>query len=172
MGRLERLMYRHERGLYPGGRPNRMAAILNRLWAVVGSSGLGRGRVVTLDVPGRHSGLMRSVPLIVADVAGDRYLVAMLGEGADWVANVRAAGGRVVLRHGRREHVLLQEVVPRDRAPIVRRHLEVAPAARSFIATDRRASPDAFDAVARGVPVFRIVALPELPAKPPREGAA
>jgi YceI-like domain len=99
---------------------------------------------------------MVAVPLIVADHGGDRYLVAMLGERADWAANVRAAGGRAVLRHGRRETVQLDEVDPAERGPVVRRHLEVAPAARAFLPVSRT-SPDAdLDAVARAIPVFRI----------------
>jgi hypothetical protein len=53
-----------------------------------------------------------------ADCQGEPYLVAMLGQDANWVHNVRAAGGSVVLRHGRREVVRLGEVDPSDRAPI------------------------------------------------------
>jgi hypothetical protein len=45
----------------------------------------------------------------------------MLGEGVIWVAIVRAADGRAVLRHGRREAVRLEEVDPGARAPILRR---------------------------------------------------
>jgi hypothetical protein len=48
----------------------------------------------------------------MAVVDGERYLVSMLGEEANWVKNVGAAGGQVVLRHGRREEVRLEEVAP------------------------------------------------------------
>src|SRR5450759_5084900 len=132
VSRLEALMYRHERWMYRGGRPNRVAACLNRAWAKVGAAGIWGSRLVTLEVRGRTSGRRISFPLIVADCQGERYLVSMLGERASWVANVRAAGGSVVLHHGRREAVRLEEVDPVDRSPILRRHLEVAPAARSF----------------------------------------
>ena len=56
------------------------------------------------------SGLMVSLPVVVAVVDGQRYLVSMLGEHVQWVQNVRAAGGRAALRQGRREEVFLQEV--------------------------------------------------------------
>jgi hypothetical protein len=157
-GRLERLMYRNERWMYRSPRPNRIARALNGLWAIVASAGLGRGRLITLEVPGRRSGRLLTIPLIVADRAGERYLVAMLGERAAWVANVRAAGGRAILRHGRREAVRLDEVDPAERGPIVRRHLKVAPAARSFIRAGSFMTPDEFDLVARSIPVFRIAA--------------
>lgn len=160
VGRLERAMYRNERWMYRGARPNRLAAALNAVWARVGAAGLGRDRLVTLEVTGRRSGRPVSVPLIVADHAGERYLVAMLGERADWVANVRAAGGRAVLRHGRREPVQLDEVEPIRRGPIVRRHLQVAPAARSFVPVATTAPAEALDRVARHIPVFRVCSRP------------
>ncbi len=156
MYRLEQLIYRHERWMYAGGHPNRLARALNHVWAFVASVGLCSDRLVTLEVRGRGSGRAFSCPLIVADQRGERFLVAMLGEDADWVANVRAAGGEAVLRHGRREPVRLQEVDPAERGSIVRRHLQVAPAARSFVPVDRRAPISEFDRIAARFPVFRI----------------
>ena len=156
MDRLEHWMYRHERWMYRDGHPNRLASALNRLWALAGSAGLGRGHIVTLEVRGRRSGRTISFPLIVANLADERYLVSMLGEQAQWVANVRAAGGHAVLRHGRTEAVRLVEVDPERRAPILRRHLEVAPAARSFTPVDRRAPLAAFARVAGRFPVFLV----------------
>ncbi len=157
MDRLEQLIYRHERWMYAGGHPNRLARGLNRLWAFVAGVGFGRDRLVTLEVRGRRSGRVLSFPLIVADYQGERFLVAMLGERAGWVANVRAAGGEAVVRHGRREPVRLQAVDPDERGPILRRHRQVAPAARSFVPVDRGASIAEFDRIAAGFPVFRIV---------------
>ncbi len=142
--------------MYRDGHPNRLAKALNLMWACVGRAGLWRNRLVTLEVRGRRSGRAISFPLIVADLHGDRYLVSMLGERASWVANVRAAGGEAVLRHGRTEQVRLLELEPALRAPVVRRHLEVAPAARSFVSVDRHAPLSEFEKVAASIPVFRI----------------
>jgi hypothetical protein len=91
--------------MYRSGRPNRLAPVLNRAWAVVGSAGLSGNRLVTLEVRGRRSGRLISFPLVIADYEGEHYLVAMLDEGANWVATVRAARGQVILRHGRRQAV-------------------------------------------------------------------
>lgn len=126
----------------------------------VAAAGLGRNRLVSLEVRGRRSGRLLSFPLIVADYRDERFLVAMLGEGTGWVSNVRAAGGEAVLRHGRREPVVLQEVDPANRAPILKRHLQVAPAARSFVPVDRRAPIAEFERVAASLPVFRIEPIP------------
>jgi hypothetical protein len=82
----------------------------------------------------------------------------MLGQHANWVRNVQAAGGRVVLRHGRREAVCLEVVDPGARAPILRRYLAVAPAARPHVPVDRRALLEEFDRIAAQIPVFRVTA--------------
>jgi deazaflavin-dependent oxidoreductase (nitroreductase family) len=161
MPNAEALIHRSERWMYAGSHPNRLAAFLNGLWAFVGARGLWPNRLVTLEVAGRRTGRTISLPLIVADHDGERYLVAMLGERASWVANVRAAGGRAILRDGSRRAVLLEEVAPARRAPIIRRHLDVAPAARSFNPIDRHAPVAAFESIAERIPVFRICPLHE-----------
>ena len=142
--------------MYRSGRPNRVAAFLNGVWRLVGMAGLPPHRLNTLEVRGRRTGRPTSFPVVVADYRGDRYLVAMLGEGVNWVANVRASGGRAVLRHGRREAVRLEEIDPGGRAPILQRYLQVAPGARSHIPVDRRAPLAEFERVAPQYPVFRV----------------
>ena len=91
------------RWLYRGQRPNWIARMLNRAWAAVASSGVAPNYLVTLEVTGRKSGRTVSLPVVVAVVDGQRYLVSMLGENVQWVHNVRATGGRAVLRSGGRE---------------------------------------------------------------------
>jgi hypothetical protein len=41
---------------------------------------------------------MISLALVMAVVEGERYLVSMLGADVDWVQNVKAADGSVILR--------------------------------------------------------------------------
>jgi hypothetical protein len=151
------------RWMYAGDRPNGLARALNRLWAVVWAAGLWPNRMNTLDVRGRRSGRRVSLPVVVADHEGERYLVAMLGERAAWVSNVRAAGGRAVLRHGSREEVWLEEVEPADRAPTIRRYLQVAPSARAHFAVDRQAPLGEFERIAARHPVFRVRPASERP---------
>jgi F420H(2)-dependent quinone reductase len=133
-----------------------MAAIANRGQAILASAGLPPKRLVTLEVPGRRTGRLLSFPVVVADYQGERYLVAMLGQNANWIRNARAAQGRVVLHHGRREAVRLEEVDPSARAPILQRYLQVAPAARPHIPVDRRAPLAEFEQIAGQYPVFRV----------------
>jgi hypothetical protein len=145
------------RWLYRGGRPNWFARLQNRASAVVFSAGIWPKRLGTLEVRGRRSGRTISFPVVIADHAGERYLVSMLGDGASGVRNVRADGSRAVLRHGRREPVLLEEVPVEDRPAILRRYLQLAPGARPHIPVDRNAPLEEFAAVAPRIPVFRLL---------------
>ncbi|MEV0738810.1 nitroreductase/quinone reductase family protein [Streptomyces sp. NPDC050549] len=151
-----RRLHRIDRWLYRGGRPGRLARVMNRQSALAASAGLTPRRLVTLEVPGRRTGRRVSLPLVVADHEGERYLVSMLGPDANWVRNVRAADGRAVLRHGRREAVRLEEVEVGDRAPVLRRYLALAPGARPHLPVDRRAPLEEFVRIADRVPVFRV----------------
>lgn len=80
----------------------------------------------TLAVPGRRTGEMHEVPVIPVDHGGARYVVSARGE-ADWVRNLRAAGGRLEL--GSRtatETFHAVEVPAADRPPIIAAYRGVA----------------------------------------------
>lgn len=144
--------------MYEGGRPNRLARTLNGLWGRLATAGIAPARLSTLEVRGRKSGREVSFPVVVADLAGERYLVAMLGEGSNWAKNVRAADGEATLIHGRRESVRLREVEPDERAPILRRYLRLAPGARPHFPIGPESDLAAFERIAPDYPVFRVSA--------------
>ncbi|MEO3783793.1 nitroreductase/quinone reductase family protein [Actinocorallia sp. B10E7] len=158
MGGHDGLLYRFKRWMYPGDRPNPLARLLNRISALQFAAGfLAPRNWVTLEVRGRRTGRLISFPVVVADYGGERYLVAMLGDRANWVHNVRAAEGHAVLRHGRREPVRLEEVEPAARPAIIRRYLALAPGARPHIPVDRRAPLEDFARIADRFPVFHVL---------------
>jgi hypothetical protein len=126
------------------------------VWANVHSLGVAPNYLVTLEVLGRKSGQIISLPLVIAIVNGERYLVSMLGENVQWVLNVRAAGGRAVLRCGSREEIQLEEIPPNQRAPILKAYLQRAPGARPHIPVNKEASLAEFEKIAGAFPVFRI----------------
>jgi deazaflavin-dependent oxidoreductase (nitroreductase family) len=155
-GMVQRLHW-VKRWMYRTGRPGILARVMNRISAVQFSAGvLSPARAKTLEVPGRRTGRLVSFPVVVAEYQGGRYLVSMLGKDANWVLNVRAAGGRAVLRRRGRDQVHLEEVEPGDRAPILRRYLAVAPGARPHLPVDRHAPLEEFERIADQYPVFRI----------------
>ncbi|MEW9534614.1 nitroreductase/quinone reductase family protein [Microbispora sp. NPDC049125] len=147
------------RAMYAGNRGDATARRFARFWSRVMALGLLPRRWVTLEVAGRRSGRITRFPLGMADWNGRWYLVSMLGEECNWVRNVRAAGGRAVVRHGRGVACRLAEVPVRDRAPIIRRYLGKVPGARPHIRVDRHADLGAFEAIAARYPVFEVVPL-------------
>ena len=151
------MLGRFARWLYRGQRPNALARVLNPLVAAVFARGVAPDYLVTLDVTGRRSGRTISLPLVMAVVDRERYLVSHLGPDVDWVRNLRATAGRAILRHGRIEHVRLEEFDIGKRAPVLKAHLRHAPGARPHIPVDKDAPLEEFAAVAAHYPVFRVL---------------
>jgi deazaflavin-dependent oxidoreductase (nitroreductase family) len=129
------------------------------MWARVYATGRSPWPVATLEVVGRKSGKPVRLPVVIADLDGERYLVSMLGENTNWVRNVRSAGHMAVLVQGRRTDIRLDEVPNEKRAPIIKRYCEVATSGRVHIPVDPGAPVSQFEAIAPRYPVFRIVPL-------------
>ena len=83
-----------QRWFYAGGRPNRVARLLDRLTAAISARGLGPDYLVVLEVPGRRSGRKVGLPLVVAAVKGERYLVSIARGGSELGAKCEGGGGR------------------------------------------------------------------------------
>ena len=145
-----------KRWMYRGGRPNILAKIQNRGWAFLHASGIFPDRFVTLEVVRRKSGKIVSFPLAMTVMNGKRYLVSMLGEETNWVRNVRTASGKARLVHGMGEQVLLDEVDIRQRAPILKAYLQLAPGARPHIPISKDPPISEFEKIASKYPVFRL----------------
>jgi hypothetical protein len=142
--------------MYAGGRGNHTARRFAHAWAVVFAMGVFPRRWVTLEVPGRRSGLTTRFPLGMARYDGQWYLVSMLGDRCNWVQNVRTADGNAVLHHGRRRACRLVEVPVDERAPIIKNYLQHVPGGRPHIPVDRNAPLSAFTAIAGEYPAFRV----------------
>lgn len=131
-------------------------ALYRRLFWAVSVLGVPPAFIVQLEVEGRKTKRPRSTVLVTATHAGDRYLVSVIGDRADWVRNLRLVGGRATLRHGRRTPVLLEEVSMAERAPILRAYLRWALGARRVFGLRPSDSLEKFNAIASEHPVFRI----------------
>ena len=145
------------RAMYTGGRGSPAARRFARLWASVFGLGLAPRRWVTLEVAGRRSGKVVRFPLGMADWDGQWYLVSMLGDSCNWVQNVRAAGGRAVLRRRRAVTCQLAEVPVAERPAIIKRYLQTVPGGRPHIPVSPTAPLPDFEAVAPRYPVFRVI---------------
>jgi hypothetical protein len=145
-----------KRWLYRGGRPNGLAKKINQGWAFIHALGVFPNYLITLEVIGRQSGKRINFPLAMTVIHGERYLVSMLGENANWVRNVRAAAGKARLRHGISEDVFLKEVAVTEKAPILKAFLRHAPGARPHIPVDKDAPLSEFENIASRYPVFKV----------------
>jgi F420H(2)-dependent quinone reductase len=152
---LSRVISAFQRWQYRKGRPGWSARVGNRLAALSLAKGVGPGGAATLEVRGHKSGRIVPFPVVVADYQGERYLVSMLGQKANWVRNLRADNHGVLVRGGR-EEVTLVEDLSDNRAAILRRYLELAAGARPFFTIDRRAPIEDFERIVDQYPVFRV----------------
>ena len=120
--------------------------------------GLKIGTQHILIVPGRKTGRLRSTPVSLVMLDGQRYIVS--AETLSWVKNARVAASTELLRGGRRERVKLTELAPTERGPVLRAFWSQVRGGRSFIAQlfglPANASADDFEAAAPRCPVFRI----------------
>src|SRR5512142_2428713 len=103
------------RRFYRDWRPTRLGRIVSRVWAWASGIGLTPRILLTLLVKDRTSGRLRPTVLVVAIYEGQRYLVSMLGDGSEWVQNVRAARGEAFIKRGRSRPVKLTEIPPAER---------------------------------------------------------
>lgn len=144
------------KSLYAGGRPGPLAKALNYFWAKLHAWGVAPNYLVTLEIVGRKSGKVIAFPLVMLARGEERYFVSMLGEQANWVHNLRAAGGQATLRHGRIESVCLEVVPIEARAPLLKAYLQIAPGARPHVSVDKDAPLEAFEQAAAAYPVFKV----------------
>ena len=69
------------RWMYRSGRPNRVGALLNRVDRTLASAGLWPSRLVTLEVRGRRSGRLVSLPVVVAEYGRALFVAARPARG-------------------------------------------------------------------------------------------
>lgn len=120
-----------------------------------------------LEVRGRTSGEVRSTPVNLLTVGGQRYLVAPRGE-TQWVRNMRAAGAGT-LRVGRRVEAFDAVELADDAKPeILRAYLRAwAWEVGKFFDGLTKDSPDIdVAAAAPGFPVFRVAPVRPGPSAP------
>jgi len=149
------------RFFYRGWRPTVLGRIHNRVFAWLAGLGLLPDLLVTLRTKNRRSGRLQVHILAPVMYEGQRYLVSMLGEGSNWVQNVRAMNGAAYIQRVAIRPVLLTELPPSKRAPILRPWCHVAPSGRRHLPVPYDAPVLAFEPIAGDYPVFRIDAVPQ-----------
>lgn len=137
-------------------RPAKFTQWMNRSFSWLAGLGLTPSDTVAVEVRGRRSGEARANVVTSVEVDGARYLVSPRGN-AEWVRNVRAAGGEAVIRHRGRKRVRLEEMPVEQRPPIIKAYLgKTWRATQQHIEVDRNAPVEEFARIADRHPIFRI----------------
>jgi hypothetical protein len=140
-------------------RPPAIERAFGRALVLLIRVGLVRGHFYVLEVRGRRSGRVISLPVDPLDLGGKRYLVCARGE-SNWVKNARAAGDVILMRALRRRHFAVREVAPDARPPILKAYLDrYAAEVQRFFSVPKGSPEAAFNALAGRYPVFELTPL-------------
>jgi hypothetical protein len=146
---FNRLFYRNRR-------PTWLGHWVSQFFCWWAGAGLPPRSWVALKVRNRITGRMRADAVVVLTFAGERYVVSMFGTISDWVQNLEATHGDVVIFHGASERVRLVPVPPEERARILREYVRVASSGRKHFPLPVGAPLEQFAAIAAQYPVYRI----------------
>lgn len=135
----------------------RWLPLANRFVRWLQRRGVKTGTIHVLEVPGRRTGEMRSTPVSMVPVDGQRYLVGG-HETLDWVRNAEAAGWGVLHYGGDTEDVKLASLPVEERRAILRAFPTEVPHGVPFFTRlyGVGADPDEFATLADRCPVFGI----------------
>jgi len=139
-------------------RPGAGTLVFNRAVAGLTRLGVSVWGSRVLAVRGRSTGAVRTTPVNLLTVDGQRYLVAPRGV-TQWVRNVRAAGEADLLLGRRSEHVRVEELADDVKPPLLRAYLKrwKFEIGVFFDGVDASASDETLLGIAPGYPVFRIL---------------
>lgn len=137
-------------------RPSFFMRAGNVLATVMVRAGLTVGVISLLTVRGRKSGQLRTTPVAVVELDGQRYLVATFGL-VNWVRNLRAAGEGTLTRNRRSEKISVRELSPQEAAPVLKAIIGSGPGfAQSHFDVTPASSLQDFEREAPRHPVFLV----------------
>lgn len=108
-----------------------------------------------LTTRGRKSGRPRRNPVTLVREGEHHWLVAPYGP-VPWVCNARAAGQVTVSRRGRERSYTVRELAAPEAAPVLKRYVRLARAARPYFRATIDSPLEAFTAEADHHPVFEL----------------
>ena len=137
-------------------RPSTLTKKMNSFLGWIAARGIGPKRLVRLEHRGRVSGGVRSTAVIWTQLDGQRFLVSPRGE-TQWVRNVRADGGRAVLRRGgNSETVRLEEIPVERRATIIKQYVAENKIVKGEFGIEPDDPIDQYKGIAANHPTFQI----------------
>ena len=141
----------------PFQKPTLFDRLFNRVFGFLVSLGLGFEHTYLLEVHGRKSGKLYSLPVDLLTEGGKQYLVAPRGY-TQWVRNAEVAG-EVCLRKGRRvQKFRLRALSEAERPPILKAYLDqFCREVQRFFSVPAGSPVEAFAPLARRYPAFELL---------------
>jgi deazaflavin-dependent oxidoreductase (nitroreductase family) len=134
-------------------------------------AGVNMGTTSLLTVRGRTSGQPHTVPVILIEQDGQRWLVAPYGV-VQWVRNIRAAGTATLTRGRHAEAISVTELPAQEAAPVLKQYLSRAAAVRPYFDATLDSPLEAFEREAARHPVFQITLMEGQPKESSRNQSA
>ena len=122
-------------------------------------AGVNMGTTSLLTVRGRKSGQPHTVPVVLVEQDGQRWLVAPYGV-VQWVRNIRAAGTATLTRGRRSEAISVTELPAQEAAPVLKQYLLQVRVVRPYFDVTKDSPLEAFEREAPRHPVFQITPIP------------
>ena len=134
---------------------NNTVRFANRVIAQLLHWGMPLPNYSILTVQGRKRGKSYSLPVVLIEKDGQRWLVSPYGE-VNWVKNARSGSPVTLFRAGKSEPVSLRELGPDESAPVLKAYATKVPITRAQFGVAFDAPVQDFVAEAARHPVFLI----------------
>ncbi len=131
--------------------------IINRIIMGMLKIGFAPRNYYLLTVPGRKTGKLYTVPVVLVENGNKRWLVAPYGE-VDWVKNARASGKVKVFRGKHSKDLSIREITPKEAAPVLKRYLKENPIMKQYFDAQADSAVEEFVDEARTRPIFELTA--------------
>ena len=117
-----------------------------------------------LTVTGRKSGNPHSVPVVLIEDGGKRWLTAPYGE-VDWVKNARASGIVTISRQKWKQDFTIHQLSPEQAAPLLKEYLQKFPITKPYFDAKEDSPISEFIKEAQTKPVFELIKIEDIPVK-------
>ena len=142
--------------------PTGLEALFNRVFGFFVGLGMGPKYIYLLQVRGRKTGRLYSVPVNLMEVGGKRILVAPRGR-TQWVRNAEAAGEITLKRRSTRLGYGLQVIPEGDKLEFLKMYLDrYSGAVQRYFPIPAGSPTEAFRDIAGNYPVFELVSRPAI----------
>jgi deazaflavin-dependent oxidoreductase (nitroreductase family) len=137
--------------------PSPIERLFNRAIGALVRLGIGLPNMRVLEVRGRRSGRLFSLPVDLLAEGGRLYLVAPRGR-AQWVRNAEAAGSVTLRRGGRADRYRLRALADTEKPPVLKAYLDrFHREVQRFFPLPAGSPVDAFVPLAPRYPAFELL---------------